>query len=82
MGTPAEVAPFLGAGGQPKYSYATMKELRKHAADNELSIAPLAYANRAVPGDRIAVACATVFPSMTTRKIVCAQIATGVFGGP
>ena len=31
--------------GQPKYPYATMKELRKHAEDNELSIAQVMMAN-------------------------------------
>src|SRR5262245_11175391 len=31
--------------GQPKYPYATMKELRKHADDNELSIAQVMMAN-------------------------------------
>ncbi len=31
--------------GQPKYPYATMKELRKHAEDNNLSIAQLMMAN-------------------------------------
>jgi L-serine dehydratase len=31
--------------GQPKYPYATMKELRKHAEDNNLSIAKVVMAN-------------------------------------
>ena len=31
--------------GQPKYPYATMKELRKHAEDNKLSIARVIMAN-------------------------------------
>jgi L-serine dehydratase len=31
--------------GQPKYPYATMKELRKHADDNKLSIAQVIMAN-------------------------------------
>ncbi len=31
--------------GQPKYPYATMKELRKHAEDNKLSIAQVILAN-------------------------------------
>jgi L-serine dehydratase len=31
--------------GQPKYPYATMKELRKHAEDNKISIAQLMMAN-------------------------------------
>jgi L-serine dehydratase len=31
--------------GQPKYPYATMKELRKHAEDNKLSIAQVVLAN-------------------------------------
>jgi L-serine dehydratase len=31
--------------GQPKYPYATMKELRKHAEDNKLSIAQVVMAN-------------------------------------
>jgi L-serine dehydratase len=31
--------------GQPKYPYATMKELRKHAEDNNLSIAQVVMAN-------------------------------------
>ena len=31
--------------GQPKYPYATMKELRKHAEDNKLSVAQVVMAN-------------------------------------
>ena len=31
--------------GQPKYPYATMRELQKHAADNKLSIAKVVMAN-------------------------------------
>src|SRR5881394_2768415 len=34
--------------GQPKYPYATMKELRKHAEDNKLSIAQVIMANELV----------------------------------
>jgi putative transport protein len=41
----------------------------------------LAYANRAVQSDRIDVAFATVFPSMTILKIVCVQVAIGLLGG-
>jgi putative transport protein len=41
----------------------------------------LVYANRATPSDRIDVAYATIFPSMTILKIVCAQLVVGVFGG-
>jgi len=41
----------------------------------------LVYANRAVPSDRIDVSFATVFPSMTILKIVCAQVAIGVLRG-
>ena len=39
------------------------------------------YANRALPSDRIDVAFATIFPSMTILKIVCVQVAIGVLGG-
>jgi putative transport protein len=38
------------------------------------------YANRALASDRIDVAFATVFPSMTILKIVCAQVAIAVLG--
>ena len=38
----------------------------------------LAYANRAVPSDRVDVAFATIFPSMTILKIICVQVAIGV----
>jgi L-serine dehydratase len=39
--------------GQPKYPYATMKELRKHAEDNKLSIAQVIMANEvAVSGKK------------------------------
>jgi putative transport protein len=41
----------------------------------------LVYANRALPSERIDVAFATIFPSMTILKIICAQIAIGVLGG-
>jgi putative transport protein len=40
------------------------------------------YANRAIPSDRVDVAFATIFPSMTILKIACVQIAIGVLGGP
>lgn len=40
----------------------------------------LVYANRALPSDRIDVAYATTFPSMTILKILCAQIAVGTLG--
>ena len=40
----------------------------------------LVYANRALPSDRIDVAYATIFPSMTILKIVCVQVAIGVLG--
>ena len=33
------------------------------------------YANRMLPSDRIDVAYATIFPSMTILKIVCVQVA-------
>jgi putative transport protein len=39
------------------------------------------YANQALPSDRIDVAYATVFPSMTILKILCAQVAIGVLTG-
>ena len=42
----------------------------------------LAYANRALPSDRVDVAYATIFPAMTILKIVCVQVALGVLGGP
>jgi putative transport protein len=41
----------------------------------------LAYANGALPSDRVDVAYATIFPSMTILKILCAQIAIGVLKG-
>jgi putative transport protein len=41
----------------------------------------LVYANRALPSDRIDVAYASIFPSMTILKILCAQVAIGVLGG-
>ena len=40
-----------------------------------------AYANRTLPSDRIDVAFATVFPSMTILKILCVQIAIGLLAG-
>jgi putative transport protein len=41
----------------------------------------LAYANRALPSDRVDVAYATIFPSMTILKIICAQVAISLLGG-
>jgi putative transport protein len=41
----------------------------------------LAYANRALPSDRLDVAYATIFPSMTILKIICAQVAISLMGG-
>ena len=35
----------------------------------------LVYANKAIPSDRIDAAYATVFPSLTILKILCAQVA-------
>ena len=37
----------------------------------------LVYANKVQPSDRIDAAYATVFPSLTILKILCAQIALG-----
>jgi putative transport protein len=41
----------------------------------------LVYANRALPSDCIDVSYATIFPTMTILKILCAQVAIGVLGG-
>lgn len=41
----------------------------------------LAYGNRAVQSERIDVAYATVFPSATILKILCAQVAVGLLSG-
>jgi putative transport protein len=38
----------------------------------------LAYANQTLPSDRVDVAYATVFPSMTILKIICVQVAIGL----
>ncbi len=38
----------------------------------------LSYANRALPSDRVDVAYATIFPSMTILKIICVQVAIGL----
>lgn len=43
--------------------------------------AVVVYANRALASDRIDIAYATLFPSMTILKIVCAQVALGILGG-
>jgi putative transport protein len=40
------------------------------------------YANRVLPSDRIDVAFATIYPSMTIVKIICAQVAISILGGP
>jgi putative transport protein len=41
----------------------------------------LSYANQTVPTDRVDVAYATIFPSMTILKIICVQVALGLLGG-
>jgi len=41
----------------------------------------VAYANKALPSDRIDVAYATIFPSMTILKILCVQIGVAILGG-
>jgi putative transport protein len=40
----------------------------------------LVYANRVVPSDRVDVAYATIFPSMTILKIICVQVAISILG--
>jgi len=40
----------------------------------------LVYANRAIPSDRIDVAYATIFPTMTILKIICVQVAISMLG--
>ena len=40
----------------------------------------LVYANKALQSDRIDAAFATIFPSMTILKILCAQIAISALG--
>jgi putative transport protein len=42
----------------------------------------LAYANQAVKSDRLDIAFATVYPSATILKIVCAQVAMSLLAGP
>ena len=42
----------------------------------------LAYANQSVRSDGIDVAFATIYPSTTILKILCAQVAVGLLGGP
>jgi putative transport protein len=42
----------------------------------------LAYANQSVESDGIDVAFATIYPSTTILKIICAQVAIGLLGGP
>jgi putative transport protein len=39
----------------------------------------MVYANRVVPSDRIDAAYATIFPSMTILKILCAQVALSIW---
>lgn len=41
----------------------------------------LAYASRALPGDRVDVAYATTFPSMTILKIICVQVSISLLSG-
>ena len=41
----------------------------------------LVYANRVLPSDRVDVAYATIFPSMTILKIVVVQVTIGVLAG-
>jgi putative transport protein len=41
----------------------------------------LAYANQALPSDRVDVAYATIFPSMTILKIICVQVVIGLLSG-
>jgi putative transport protein len=40
----------------------------------------LVFANKTLPSDRVDAAFATIFPSMTILKILCAQIAIGALG--
>jgi len=40
----------------------------------------LVYSNRAIPSDRIDVAYATIFPTMTILKIICVQVAISLLG--
>jgi putative transport protein len=42
----------------------------------------LAYANQSVKSDRLDIAFATVYPSTTILKIVCAQVAMSLLAGP
>jgi putative transport protein len=42
----------------------------------------LSYANQTVPSDRVDVAYATIFPSMTILKIICVQVVLVLLGSP
>jgi putative transport protein len=42
----------------------------------------VAYANQAVKSDRIDIAFATVYPTTTILKIICAQVAMSLLAGP
>jgi putative transport protein len=75
----AAMAGILVMGHRAK-SFATddLYGIASGAAGNP---AILVYANRALSSDRIDVAYAMIFPSMTILKILCVQVGIGVFPG-
>jgi L-serine dehydratase len=72
--------------GQPKYPYATMKELRKHAEDNKLSIAQVIMANEvAVSGkteDQINAFLDKISGAMLATVKAGLAVKEGVLPGP
>ena len=82
---------FLAIGaaivfGAMLIAFAVGQSVLKMATDDLLGVAAgiagnpaiLVYANKVQPSDRIDAAYATIFPSLTILKILCAQIALGV----
>jgi putative transport protein len=59
----------------------TTDELFGVVAGSTGNPAILSYANQTVSTDRVDVAYATIFPSMTILKIICVQVALGLLSG-
>lgn len=72
--------------GQPKYPYATMKELRKHAEDNKLSIAQVVMANELAVSGKSAADINAFLDKITNAMLATVKaglaVKEGVLPGP
>jgi putative transport protein len=83
LGTATVLAGFLVVMGLGQYALRmSTDDLFGVVSGTAGNPAILAYANQAVKSERLDIAFATVYPSTTILKIICAQVAMSLLAGP